>query len=286
MGLGNWLYQRISKFLMKDVARRRAYLCDFSRVTQEIRPGDVLLVESRNRISRIIKRITQSPWTHAALYVGRLHDIENPRVRACAAANYKGNISDQLIIESMLGKGNYLANINLYEQDHVRICRPSGISHHDVQRIIAYAMDHLGADYNVRHFLDLGRFLMGSHFIPKRWKSSLFSTDPNQTTQDICSALIAKAFISVQFPILPLVRQKRGHKLEFIHRNCKLFAPCDFDYSPYFNIIKYPIYPVADSAPYRNLPWNETLMSNDDIGISDIAEEDEHNDGFDRSNTD
>src|SRR5476651_1245937 len=35
-----------------------------------IRPGDILLIEGRNRISGIIKYLTQSTWSHAALYVG------------------------------------------------------------------------------------------------------------------------------------------------------------------------------------------------------------------------
>ena len=35
-----------------------------------IQPGDVLLVEGNNRISGIIKYLTQSTWSHAALYVG------------------------------------------------------------------------------------------------------------------------------------------------------------------------------------------------------------------------
>lgn len=279
MGLGNYLFDKVSDFLMKDIKSHRSHLCDFERVIQEVRPGDVLLVEGRNRISRIIKRITQSPWTHASLYIGRLHDIEDPKLRALVTANYKGKVADQLIVESMLGKGNYLSSINVYRDEHVRICRPSGISHIDVQRVIAYTIAHLGGTYDVRHFLDLGRFLLGSHFIPKRWHSSLFHKRTDKTTQDICSAMIAQAFISVKFPIIPLVRSKDDHTVEFIHRNSKLCAPCDFDYSPYFNIIKYPIFPVADAAPYRHLPWNDDLMSNDDVGVSD-------KEGFDRSNTD
>ena len=35
-----------------------------------IAAGDVLLVEGNNRISGIIKYLTQSTWSHAALYVG------------------------------------------------------------------------------------------------------------------------------------------------------------------------------------------------------------------------
>src|SRR5262245_46610970 len=35
-----------------------------------LKPGDVLLVEGNNRISGVIKYLTQSTWSHAALYVG------------------------------------------------------------------------------------------------------------------------------------------------------------------------------------------------------------------------
>ena len=35
-----------------------------------LQPGDVLLVEGNNNISGIIKYLTQSTWSHAALYVG------------------------------------------------------------------------------------------------------------------------------------------------------------------------------------------------------------------------
>src|SRR5258705_8628588 len=35
-----------------------------------LRPGDVLLVEGKGRISGSIKYLTQSTWSHSALYVG------------------------------------------------------------------------------------------------------------------------------------------------------------------------------------------------------------------------
>src|SRR5258708_34057083 len=35
-----------------------------------LRPGDVLLVEGKSRISGGIKYLTQSTWSHSALYVG------------------------------------------------------------------------------------------------------------------------------------------------------------------------------------------------------------------------
>ncbi len=43
-----------------------------------IEPGDVLLVEGNNRISGIIKYLTQSTWSHAALYVGPIDGARKP----------------------------------------------------------------------------------------------------------------------------------------------------------------------------------------------------------------
>src|ERR1700676_339975 len=45
---------------------------DRSALTASLRPGDVLLVEGNNHISGVIKYLTQSTWSHAALYVGAL----------------------------------------------------------------------------------------------------------------------------------------------------------------------------------------------------------------------
>ncbi|MCK4710812.1 MAG: hypothetical protein KAU21_19515, partial [Gammaproteobacteria bacterium] len=41
------------------------------------------------------------------------------------------------------------------------------------------------------------------------------------------------------------------------HRNPKLFTPRDFDYSPYFDVIKYPIFDFDELAVYKQLPWNK-----------------------------
>src|SRR5581483_7363187 len=43
-----------------------------------ITPGDVLLVEGNSRISGIIKYLTQSTWSHAALYVGPVDGAREP----------------------------------------------------------------------------------------------------------------------------------------------------------------------------------------------------------------
>lgn len=55
--------------------------------------------------------------------------------------------------------------------------------------------------------------------------------------------------------------------MRFFKRNPKLFTPKDFDYSPYFNIIKYPFIGLDELGIYRSLPWAETaLLYNDEAG--------------------
>jgi hypothetical protein len=273
MGLGSWLIEKISYYLTHDEPPRRGYLCDFDRICYEVRPCDVLLIEGRNKISHLISRITHSPWSHAALYIGRLHDIEDPLMREEVHKHYQGPPGEQLVIESIIGKGTIISPLKNYHNDHIRVCRPTGLARKDAQKIINYAIKSVGKKYNLRQFFDLGRFVWKSHFIPSRWKSTLFQYNPGQATQDICSSMIAAAFNSVKFPILPLVREDEKQHLELIHRHAKLFTPSDFDYSPYFNIIKYPLFPVSGIAPYRNLPWHEGLLSVDEEGVIPGGEE-------------
>ena len=83
--------------------------CDYTRLKQEIRPGDVLLIEGRSRVSNIIRSITQSPWTHAALYVGRMDDIENDEIRSLFEKFKPADDSKRYIVEGLLGQrhGDY-----------------------------------------------------------------------------------------------------------------------------------------------------------------------------------
>src|SRR3990167_3601580 len=268
MSLGNWLVKKTSKFLLTNTSHSHSYLCDFSRIRHEVRPADVLLIEGRNRVSHIVQHITQSPWSHSALYIGHLYNIDDPQLREFVQQHYKGLPSEPLLVEAMIGQGTIIVPLSKYKEEHIRVCRPTGLSHLDAQKVIGYAVNSIGRKYSIRNFLDLGRFILSSKFIPRRWHSSLFNQKAGKAEQDICSVMIAKAFASVKFPILPLIREDAQQNLEMIRRNPKLYSPSDFDYSPYFDIIKYPMMPVAGFSIYRHFPWQENLMSNDDEGIS------------------
>jgi hypothetical protein len=254
-----WLIQKFSKWLTYEPPTQPSYLYDFEKIRFEIRPADVLLVEGRNRISRIIKHITLSSWTHSALYIGRLYDIDDVQLRSLIKKHYKGSPDEQLIIESIMGRGTIITPLSRYKEFTLRICRPRGLSREDANRVINYALHHLGMRYSVRHIFDLARLMFPWGIMPRRWRSSLFVHNALKPTEEICSSLIASSFQSVHFPIIPeIIHDKSG--LTLVSRNPQLYTPRDFDYSPYFDIIKYPLLPLGEGM-YRLLPWKEDELS-------------------------
>lgn len=263
------LTQRIVKWLTDEKTANEVPLCDFERIRYELRPCDVLLIEGRSRISEVIKQITQSSWSHSCIYIGRLHDIDNTALRNKLAKKFNGDPNVQLVIEGYLGKGTIVSPLENYKGDHIRICRPRGLSRQDAQQVSAFAINKLGTEYDTRQIIDLARFLVPWSIFPRRWRSSLFVHHAGQSTKTVCSTMIAEAFACIDFPILPVVKQHEESGLELYARNPRLFTPRDFDYSPYFEIIKYPFITFSDSA-YRSLPWNrQGLMSHDGVNIID-----------------
>lgn len=257
------LITKIGHWLTRQRKPIHSYLCDFDRLSFEVRPGDVLLVEGRSHISSVIQAITLSPWSHAALYIGRIHDVDDPTMRKIIKKNYHNPGNKQLIIESQVGDGTFIREMRHYKHDHVRICRPQGLSREDAQQVISHAISHVGREYNLRHIFDLARLMFPWNIMPRRWRSIIFEHNALKPTQEICSLMIAEAFQSVNFPVLPVIRKANGGKLELIPRNPYLYTPSDFDYSPYFSIIKYPIFSLNQHAHYRELPWQHEKMSDD-----------------------
>lgn len=67
--------KRISHGLVEFLLKPVRQSIQVAMITQEqllanLRPADVLLVEGNTRISTVIKYLTQSNWSHAALYIG------------------------------------------------------------------------------------------------------------------------------------------------------------------------------------------------------------------------
>ena len=261
MGIKTWLMDSMSAWLNTEIDDNEdARLTDFERLCEELHQVDVLLVEGRTRVSQVIKSITNSPWTHSMLYIGRLDQIRDASLRDKISEYYQGESHEQLIIESMLGEGTIISPVTKYKNEHLRICRPKGISRSDRQKVIAFCLSQLGYEYDVRHLLDLARFLFPYGIFPRRWRSTLFQQYAGRSTKNLCSYMMGDAFGSVNFPILPIAERGEDGSLKLYKRNPKLFTPKDFDYSPYFDIIKYPFFGLDDVAAYRRLPWDTEGM--------------------------
>ncbi len=245
----------IVKHLNRERPLRQFPLSDFERLNHELRPCDVILVEGRSRISDIIRWLTNSPWTHAALYIGKLYDIEDTDLRTQISEIYEGDPSERLIIESELGHGTVVRPLSVYKHEHLRLCRPSRLSHKDSAEVVRHAASQIGLDYDVRQIFDLMRFLLPWYVLPKRWASTLFRQKNHKPAKTVCSTMIAESFGQVNFPILPLVKHTDHGKTQLFRRNPRLCTPSDFDYSPYFEVIKYPFMDFYHEE-YHLLPWH------------------------------
>ncbi len=207
-----------------------------------LKPGDVLLVEGSNHISGVIKYLTQSTWSHAALYVGPIGD----RVSMGG--------EPLVLVEANIGQGVVAAPLSKYTRFHTRICRPAGLSADDCARVCAYAAERIGFDYDLKNIIDLMRYLFPLP-VPQRWRRRMIALGSGHPTRIICSALIAQAFEQVRYPILPKVTrvENKAARAEILEiRHSSLYAPRDFDISPYFEVVKPTL---ARGFDYKAVAW-------------------------------
>ncbi len=118
--------------------------------------------------------------------------------------------------------------------------------------------------YDRKNIVDLCRYLLPTPPVPVRWRRRMLALGSGDPTRAICSSLIAQAFQSVRYPILPRIERQTASgsdraARELLHiRHHSLFTPRDFDISPYFRVIK----PTDQlEFDYRWLEWAETPVT-------------------------
>jgi len=78
--------------------------------------------------------------------------------------------------------------------------------------------------------------------LPGRYRRRALAFGSGDPTRAICSSLIAQAFQTINYPILPDISENSvsdAARREIYHiRHYSLFAPRDFDLSPYFEVVK------------------------------------------------
>ncbi len=161
-----------------------------------------------------------------------------------------------MLIEANLGDGVVAVPLSKYARSNTRICRPVGLSSDERIQVARFVIDRIGSSYDTRHIFDLARYLLPTPPVPVRWRRRMIALGSGEPTRVICSTLIAQAFQSVRYPILPELAinpDDPAHR-EFLHiRDHSLFVPRDFDLSPYFEVVKPAI---AADFDYRALHWD------------------------------
>ena len=244
---------------------------DPEQLRRGLRPGDVILVEGEQRVSEVIKYLTQSSWSHSVLYIGDELLRRRPTERADLSARY-GSDAHHMFVEALLEEGVIASPLSKYADFNLRVCRPLGLRPEDLRRILDEVLAQIGQHYDVTNLFDLARYFFPVSLIPRRFRRRALQLGSGLTTQVICSSLIGRAFQNVGFPILPLVtpgavpaprprlrdrllrRPPLPYSTLFRRQLPALITPRDFDLSPYFEIVKFQLV-EAREFDYRRIRW-------------------------------
>ena len=257
----------LAKYLTKTVSSYQPFSVHRTASLAAImQPGDILLVEGDQRISSAIKYLTQSTWSHAAFYIDKMpHRTEADTTEAGSDNN--------LLIEADLENGVITVPLAKYSKNNIRICRPLNLTDSDLDKLCLYMANGIGMKYDLKNITDLMRYLLPNPPVPRRWRRRMLALGSGDPTRAICSTLIAQAFQSIQYPILPtrICTELEGNiARELMHiRHHSLFAPRDFDLSPYFQIIKPELYTEFN---YQTIDWH-TNPDGSAVVDSDVAPE-------------
>lgn len=250
-GISGWLGGWLARYLSQAThVHGTAAPTDPAKLMACLQPGDVVLVEGQTRVSVAIKYLTQSTWSHAALYAGP------------ATGLVDANGAPRCFLEADIRDGVRAVGVAEFTGLHCRVCRPVGLGQAEIDALIAFVMSRLGQQYDVKNVIDLARYLFPTPPVPVRWRRRMLALGSGDPTRAICSTLIAQAFQSVRYPILPVVESVPSNNPlcpacmeEIFHvRHYSLFVPRDFDLSPYFVVIK----PMLTAGfDHRALAWDD-----------------------------
>ena len=282
--LRNWLTARLTDFLNRPVGwYEQHHPNDLALLRRNIRKGDVLLVEGHLRVSAIIKYLTHSSWSHAALYVGDELVRRGGPLRELALEHF-GDESECLLVEA-LTEGVVASPLSKYVDHNVRLCRPYRLRPEHLEQVIDAAVTSIGMRYDLSNIVELALYLARVSLLPVRSRRRALRLGSGLAGQVICTSLLGRIFQDVGFPVLPSVSQRvapgelgrrRATLLERLGRRSRatpavyrdrhptLLMPRDFDLSPFFEIVKFNV--VGErSFDYERIEWEEEIPGGEEV---------------------
>jgi len=264
----------ITKYLRKIILRKlekekkhyeqRAYN-NLSKLYSVIQPGDIVLVEGRSDMSQLIKLFSSSHWSHVAIYVGNALIDTDDKYDGVYAKQY-GEDANHMLVEAFSDEGVIASPLRKYKDYNIRLCRPYGILESDLQDVIEQVIGRLGMHYDDQNIMDIALMVVQALWRPKNNHMLRACLGNCNDFQVICSGMIAQAFQSVGYPIVPALlpqsskdafNENNPYGGGLIMRHYTQIAPKDFDLSPNFEVIKYNI-KGAVQFDYKSL-WAERL---------------------------
>ena len=268
-GLRAWLTRRVTHFLSQPIGHyEQHYQTDVAQLKRHIRKGDILLVEGDQRVSSLIKYLTQSSWSHAALYVGDELVKRGGALRELAIEHF-GDEAEHLVVEALMD-GVVASPLVKYAEHNTRLCRPHRLRGVHLRELLDETVASIGMRYDLRNILDLAVHLMVVSVLPGRYRRDALRFGSGYSGEVICTSLIGRIFHRVGFPVLPevifsgeaprrriLSFRRRSHRgAIFRRRDPTLLMPRDFDLSPYFEVVKFNV--VCDGGfDYSRIRWDD-----------------------------
>jgi hypothetical protein len=195
---------------------------DLDVLARVLLPGDVILVEGNTRFASLVRVLTQSTWSHVAMFVGPLEQNPDP---AC-------------IVEADVERGVRTIPLSDLRGMSARVVRASGLTAFERAEVARRALARVGQKYDVDYAIELARSLWP---IGRR-RAERDPAPVAAAERAICSTLLAQAFEEVGYPILPRCTLAAPVK-------ARVYTPRDFDLSPYFTVVSAPLAPPTRPQP-------------------------------------
>ncbi len=187
---------------------------DLEVLARLLLPGDVILVEGNTRFASLVRVLTQSTWSHVAMFVGPLDDSPDP---VC-------------IVEADVERGVRTIRLSELGGMSARVVRANGLNASERDQVARRALARVGQRYDVDYAIELARSLWPIG----RGKARRHPAPVAAAERAICSTLLAQAFEEVGYPILP-------RPVPSAPGAARVYTPRDFDLSPYFTVVPAPL---------------------------------------------
>ena len=179
-----------------------------------LRCGDVLLIAGNTRCANLVKRLTQSTWSHVSMYVGHMEDASDP---LC-------------VVEADIVHGVRAIRLSQLQAHRVWVLRPVGLDDTQRARLAESVLRHIGSEYDLAH-----AWLLARSLLLRRWWAGLRSLSTSlrgSARRFICSSLIAQSFALIGHSIVPAGGTVAGRAAQD-----NALVPADFERASLFAVV-------------------------------------------------